>query len=82
MGAESARSVLAALPLLTWPLLGRRRGAVPIVGHSILVRSDRRMRALALAAAPVSSMAAPAPITTVAMPKAAVAAWPSSTPLA
>jgi hypothetical protein len=39
------------------------------------------MRALAPAAAPVGSMAAPAPITAVATAKAAVAACPSSTPL-
>jgi len=75
---------------LPWPLLAstaQDRGLVgpavegaALVGPVVLVR-ERRMRALAPAAAPVGSMAAPAPITQRQGQKAAVAVCPSNTPV-
>src|SRR5919107_420135 len=62
-------------------LVGPAVEGAALVGPSSWSGSDRRMRALAPAAAPVGNIAAPEPITPVATAKAAVAVCPSNTPV-
>jgi hypothetical protein len=75
VGPELTQGTGMSVPESRW-------GAVLVVDHSVLVRKRPQKRALAPAAAPVGSIAAPAPITAVALPKAAIAGWLSSIPLA